>query len=126
MAGQDFREVILVDLAESIGPPPRDGGQRLRNQRLVVQLPADGDEREQLISGCLGHRGRAGHVPSRKRPPLKAHLSSPGRNKRVVLIVARQARERARIDEGLQGRQTRVELLDRYQAQRIVEALAPG
>jgi hypothetical protein len=57
---------------------------------------------------------------------LNAHLSSAGRNQRVVLIVARQARERARIDEGLQGRQTRLELLVRYQAQRIVEALARG
>jgi hypothetical protein len=57
---------------------------------------------------------------------LKAHLSSAGRIKRVVLIIARQVRERARIDDGLQGRQTRVELLVRYQAQRIVETLARG
>jgi hypothetical protein len=57
---------------------------------------------------------------------LKAHLSSAGRNQRVVLIVARQARERVCIDDGLQGRQTRVELLVRYQAQRSVEALARG
>jgi hypothetical protein len=57
---------------------------------------------------------------------LKAHLSSAGRIKRVVLIIARQVRERARIDDGLHGRQTRVELLVRYQAQRIVETLARG
>jgi hypothetical protein len=55
---------------------------------------------------------------------LKAHLGSACRKKRVVLIAARQARERVCIDDGLQGGQTRVELLVRYEVQRIVEALA--
>ena len=57
---------------------------------------------------------------------MKTHLGFAGDEECVVLIDARQARERARIYDGAQGGETRLELLVGYQAQRIGEALALG